>query len=578
MCQRFRLEKITYPVAAPGWVDGVYYPREPQIAGAGSCAEPGSHAEAGNCAEPGSHAETGSCAEPDSLCVRNIGRIHSRVWQEVEETGFGIYYYEETTQIVTQLSGSNYQVKLCLENPTEKPYSCHVRANGIVKVSGVQILPGERKELPFLVCMTDGQLVLTLAVGAMEEIHGEPLEGDVYLGSIWLLEEKVRERREKPHLFLVSDSTVQSYERHFYPQTGWGQVFWQFFRGARQCREYPAEHCDYPQGRAYELPRLVIENRSIGGRSAKSFYEEGKLDQILEVICPGDYMFVQFAHNDSTAIRPNRYIAPENFPFYLQRYVDACRRRGVCLVFVTPVTMRVLEEDGRNQLCFAAYREQMLQLAKKEGLPLLDLSARSTEYLNKIGYEASRQLYLWFEEGRYPDGAYAGGVSDKCHLQEYGAKIYADMVSQLLSECAEGIGVDELKTLVAPVPLESIPEPDAEGKATKPDGEAEASGGKQKPVVTGFVVQEVSVENGVGSFLLNWNPLEEAEKYRVYGRREEETDFRLLREITKAEKEAFAVLPFTAEAGARWQYCVAAVSADGREGEKSRIQEADLRV
>ncbi len=590
MCQRLRLEKITYPTAAPGWVDGVYYPREPQIAGegepveAGELVEPRSHAGAGESAEPGSHAEQGELTEADGLCVRGIGKIHSRVWREVEETGFGIYYYEETTRIVTRLSGNNYRVRLCLENPTKETYSCHVRTNGIVKVSGAQLLPGEEKELSFVACMTDGQLALTLSVGTMEEVSGEPLEGDVYVRSLELLAEKAKKKREKPHLFLVSDSTVQSYERHFYPQTGWGQVLWQFFRGAKQCREYPAEHCDYPQGRTYELPELVIENRSIGGRSAKSFYEEGKLDQVLEIICPGDYMLVQFAHNDSTAIRPNRYIAPQDFPFYLQRYVDACRRRGVCLVFVTPVTMRVLEEDGRNQMCFADYREQMLRLAEREEIPLLDLSDRSTAYLNRIGYEESRQLYLWFEEGRYPDGAYAGGVSDKCHLQEYGAKIYADMVSQLLTECAKGIGLDELKKLAAPVPLESIPKPDAGEKDEKAEKEAEAlikeqrSAGGGKIAVTGFVVQEVSVENGAGSFLLNWNPLEKAEKYRIYGKREEETGFRLLREITRTEKEAFAVLPFTAEAGARWQYCVTAVSADGREGEKSRIQEVDLRV
>lgn len=572
MCQRFRLEKIDYPKAAPGWVDGVYYPREPQLTEAGELIEEGKPEEAEKSAGAESYVEEGC------LSVRNIGRIHSRVWQEVEETGFGIYYYEETTRIVTRLSGNNYLVRLWLENPSKKPYTCHVRANGIVKVSGVQVLPGEEKELSFVACMTDGRLALTLTVGAMEEIHAEPLEGDVYVRCMVLSSEKGRKRREKPHLFLVSDSTVQSYERHFYPQTGWGQVLYRFFKGAELCLEYPAEHCDYPQGRAYELPQLVIENRSIGGRSAKSFYEEGKLDQILEVICPGDYMLVQFAHNDSTAIRPNRYIAPEHFPLYLQRYIDACRRREVCLVFVTPVTMRVLEEDGRNQLCFAAYREQMLQLAKREGIPLLDLSGRSTAYLNRIGYEASRQLYLWFEEGRYPDGAYAGGVSDKCHLQEYGAAIYADMVSQMLAECAEGIGLDELKALTAPVPLESIPEPDAGIRNTEQTEGEEAFDREQDFAITGFVVQEVSVENGAGSFLLNWNPLAEAEKYRIYGRREDEAAFRLIREVTKREKDTSAVLPFTAEAGARWQYCVTAVSADGREGEKSRIQSVDLSV
>lgn len=120
---------------------------------------------------------------------------------------------------------------------------------------------------------------------------------------------------------------------------------------------------------------------------------------MLEILCPGDYMFVQFAHNDATAIRPNRYIPAEEFPFFLQRYIDACRRRGAQCVLVTPVTMRVLEEDGSNKLCFAEYREQVLKLGEEQKIPVLDLSKRSNDYVNQIGSEASKGLYMWLEEG-----------------------------------------------------------------------------------------------------------------------------------------------------------------------------------
>ena len=312
----------------------------------------------------------------------------------------------------------------------------------------------------------------------------------------------------------------------------------------------------------------MIENRAIGGRSARSFYDEGKLDQVLEVICPGDYMFVQFAHNDATAIRPNRYIAPEEFQFFLQRYVDACARRKVQIVFVTPVTMLVPKEDGTNQLCFAEYREEMMKLAEREKLPLLDLGGRSNDYVNKIGNEAGKSIYLWLDEGEYPDGAYAGGVSDKCHLQEYGAKVYADMVAAMISESQDD-RLEILKELVRPVKVSTIAKPqirrDAQGKkkAEAPDA------------VKSFVVQEISIQNGQGSFLLNWNPVEGA-AYNVYGRRQEELTFQVVRNVTAEEKEKNPVLPFTAPAGAVWKYYVTAVFENGREGSASRVQEVNL--
>ncbi len=315
----FQYEEITYREAASGWREGVYYPRTARICPAG---------------------------EPEADESGKYLSLHSRVWREIEETGFGIYDYEETTRFVTTLPGSNYQVKVVLCNPTQAVYSCHIRVNGVVKKDGITVAPGEEREERFTACMTDGLFVLTFSLGKMEEMDSQVKEGNIYVRDVSLALLPEKEKGEKPTIYLVSDSTVQSYERQFYPQTGWGQVLYECFQGAEAYREYPARQCTYPNiARTYELPGLVIENRAIGGRSARSFYDEGKLDQVLEQIRPGDYMFIQFAHNDATAIRPNRYIDPEEFPWFLQRYLDACRRRKVQCVLVTPVAMRVPERD-----------------------------------------------------------------------------------------------------------------------------------------------------------------------------------------------------------------------------------------
>ncbi len=540
---QFQFKDVTYVRQAAGWVDGVYYPRVPQVSEG-----------------------RGFLREQDG-----IWKLHSCVWQEIEETGYGVYYYEETTLLSARLPGSNYVVKTVLVNPASSPYVCHVRLNGVVKLPEVTVEPGEEKEALFIACMTDGSFELGITAGRMADIHGDRIEGDVYVKDISITPEAAKEKRDKPHIFLISDSTVQSFEKRFYPQAGWGQVFYQFFRGAEEYKMYRAERCDYSLAKTYELPELAVENRSIGGRSARSFYDEGKLDQALEVICPGDFMFVQFAHNDNTAIRPNRYIAPEEFPLYLQRYVDACARRGVQCVLVTPVTMRIMDENGKFKIAFNNYRLKMMELAEAQDIPLLDLAQRSTAYLNEIGEEASKDIYLWLEEGEYPDGAYAAGVSDKAHLQEYGAKIYANLVAGLIAEYSRDHRLDVLKGLVEPKQVAEIEKPkkvrDASGKvrALAPDA------------VTGFVVQEVSVENGRGSFLLNWNQLPGAAAYRVYAKKKEELTFEVAKTVTREEKEAFATLPFSAEAGQLWQYYVVGVFENGSEGHASPMAEVDLR-
>lgn len=549
MYEAITFRDVLYREKAAGWVDGVYCPRVPGT-------------------QPG-----GRFLERQG----SVLKLHSRVWQEIEETGFGIYYYEETTEITTRLEGSNYRVTTVLVNPGEQAYTCHIRLNNVVKRDEVTVEPGEEKAVSFTACMTDGSFSLRFAAGAVSDIHGEVIEGDVYIKEFDIVPEAPKRKREKPHLFLISDSTVQSYEARSYPQTGWGQVLYQFFRGAEEVRVYRAQGSDYKAAKTYELPGLAIENRSIGGRSARSFYDEGKLDQALEVLCPGDFMFIQFAHNDDNKLRPNRYISLEEYPSFLQRYADACERRGAQCVFVTPVTMRCMDEEGRFIVCFDDYRQKMMELAGEKGIPLLDLGERSTAYLNEIGEVESKNIYLWAAEGEYPDGAYAAGVSDNAHLQEYGAKVFANIVVQLIMEYNADGRLDVLKGLAAPRRADEIEKPYGSHNlqnAGKPWGGAQE---KTTDAVNGFVAQEISVENGRGSFLLNWNQADGAVSYIVYARKEGEKDFREVRTVTRREKETYATLPFGAEAGALWQYCVAAVFEEGRKGGVSRTVDVDLR-
>ena len=107
-------------------------------------------------------------------------------------------------------------------------------------------------------------------------------------------------------IHIVGDSTVCNYNEKAYPQTGWGQVIGYFFDGAR----------------------VRVNNAAIGGRSSRTFIEEGRLDAVINAASAGDYLFVQFGHNDRDYSKPARYVEPAQFPGYIQQYIDAGKKKN----------------------------------------------------------------------------------------------------------------------------------------------------------------------------------------------------------------------------------------------------------
>ena len=170
MYQGLRYEDVVYDKQAPGWVEGVYYPRQARRRTDGSFMK----------------------TEAGVMCLQ------SRVWKEIEETGSGVYYYEETTRFVTELSGSNYVVTAVLANPAKNSYTCHIRLNGVVKEDNIIVEPGEEKSVIFTACMTDGGFALSFAAGAMSELQEDVLEGSVYVKDIDIVPEAAKEKRDKP--------------------------------------------------------------------------------------------------------------------------------------------------------------------------------------------------------------------------------------------------------------------------------------------------------------------------------------------------------------------------------------------
>ena len=202
--------------------------------------------------------------------------------------------------------------------------------------------------------------------------------------------------------YLVGDSTMSEKRITRYPETGWGMPFSFYFEEG-----------------------VKVENHALNGRSTRTFIEEGRWDPILEKLSPGDYVFVQFGHNDEVETKP-RYTTPEDYQMYLRKYVAETRAKGATPILLTPITRRRFDEQGKQVETHKHYSELMREVAESEGVFLIDMDRKSQALLNELGPEKSKLLFLQLEPGQNPN--YPEGVTDNTHFSETGARMMAELV------------------------------------------------------------------------------------------------------------------------------------------------------
>ena len=216
-------------------------------------------------------------------------------------------------------------------------------------------------------------------------------------------------------IYVVGDSTVQTYKDNVYPQTGWGQVLGYFF----------------------DASRVKVLNYAIGGRSSRTFIEEGRLDEVKGKLQKGDFLFVQFGHNDRDYSKAARYVEPSQFSGYIQKYVDAGQAKGANVVLVSPMNLngsRNVFSTGNNNY---DARGMMQTVAKNNKIPFVDLNMKSyntynTTYKSMPDY-VTRYLYKKLEKGEYPN--FPDGVNDgTTHFQEMGSMGHAQMICEELED------------------------------------------------------------------------------------------------------------------------------------------------
>ena len=205
-------------------------------------------------------------------------------------------------------------------------------------------------------------------------------------------------------IYTIGDSTMANKKPDVYPETGWCQVLNQFFDST-----------------------VTIKNHGVNGRSSKSFIGEGRWQAILDSLQPGDYVFIQFGHNDEKDYDSTRYSAP--FGLYsvnLEKFVVETRGKSAKPVLFTSIVRRKFDGNGHLTNTHGDYPEATRQVAKRLNVPLVDLEKLTEEWISSLGDEPSKVMFLWTE----PDEKFPEGRKDDTHLSETGAKHVAQLAAE----------------------------------------------------------------------------------------------------------------------------------------------------
>ena len=214
-------------------------------------------------------------------------------------------------------------------------------------------------------------------------------------------------------IYLIGDSTIAEKTTNKYPETGWGMPFRYFFDST-----------------------VTVYNRAMNGRSTRTFIEENRWNEINDSLQDGDYVLIQFGHNDAAKDKPERYTTPEQYRINLIRFIDETLSHKAIPILLTPVARRKFDKNGQVEESHPVYADIVRAVAKEKHVLFIDLDEKSKALLASMGDENSKSLYLQLEPEENPN--YPAGVKDNTHFNEVGARKMAQIVWKELKQiCPE---------------------------------------------------------------------------------------------------------------------------------------------
>lgn len=199
------------------------------------------------------------------------------------------------------------------------------------------------------------------------------------------------EKADVPTIYLCGNSTVT--DQNYEPWASWGQMITRWFG-----------------------PEVAISNHAESGLTARTFIASNRLDKILTTLKKGDYVFVEFGHNDEKEKKPGDG-AWYHYQYQLKIFVDKVRAKGADIVFCTPTQRRFFNSDNKTiKNTHGDFPAAMKMVAEKENVPLIDLNQMTKTLFETMGFEDSKRLLV-----HYPKEAYGKELSDNTHFNPFGA-------------------------------------------------------------------------------------------------------------------------------------------------------------
>lgn len=201
---------------------------------------------------------------------------------------------------------------------------------------------------------------------------------------------------------MAGDSTMSVKEKKYYPETGWGMPFALFFDSS-----------------------VTVINKAANGRSTRTFIEEGLWKSITDNLSEGDYVIIQFGHNDEVPTKKSA-TTPTEFKENLIRYVEDTRAKKAIPILMTPMARRSFDATGHIKGTHDEYAGITRDVAKEKNVLFIDMDIKSQALLQKMGAGNSALLFNHLLPGEHPN--YPKGKEDNTHFNELGARKMAELV------------------------------------------------------------------------------------------------------------------------------------------------------
>lgn len=225
-------------------------------------------------------------------------------------------------------------------------------------------------------------------------------------------------------IYLIGDSTVadysleENYQTKKFPQVGWGQVFQPFFQ---------KDSLKLVKNIIGSSKEVKVDDCAKGGRSTRTFFQEGRWASVYKSLQKGDVVMMQFGHNDASVEKTERYVNIEGYKEFLRLFINQTKEKGATPIVLTPVARNYPWKDGKLSNVHGDYPQAAIDVAKELNVKYIDLNELSIDFFSLKGQEfVTVNYFMNFEAGKFP--AFPEGQKDNTHFQTKGGIEVARLV------------------------------------------------------------------------------------------------------------------------------------------------------